>query len=719
MDSKDPIQAIPIHQDSEPVPVLNYDEPYERTIFQQACIDFSDAYAFTDFGVTEWTYGGENHIAIPLLASDELNAKESPGDRDNSKVVYLGMMIGPRGLYQTFWGYSDDTIIQSDRWQFLRHPAELEDIRIAYAREPFSESRSESPDPSCYYEAYSGGTPIYEAKLDPQYTKRHIKFEDMLEGVFILLEEEPFEGKLLPISKLLISKEGKELLREIETSAIKEGAYGTGSQSPHWSDRHIDDAYNCWDGNLLTFYNKANSIAGDLRDSLTKASYHDVVLGYAGEVTSVQLLGTLHGYSCGAPKIALRPNKKNIALTRFLDLLAVGNDIRKILDNLACWRKLAKQKNFELERDVHDQMRASISHRRCMEDYAFDVSCESYGNYFGQRSTISLDQDERRLQSLQESYETFLNKGYKDILAMPGPRLPHFLEIAYQRFTDSSSDRSRSIQGRNLLNLLGRSILYFMLEDLSASEISNDKINDIERELYGKKSPSDGRLLDLQLSLIKSIPSEQLECLVTGSLMMEIPDIIKKHLLPLVEKRNRANHPPFDEDGFLRETNKQFPLAIEALRKGFRNIELIVPIHFKSNSDGDVVITAKSLTGSHFEYPENSLDTAIGFNKTPTDTLMLCYVWPLQSGPALSHPSSINNQQSATPNTNPTASIKERVEEYNTAKKSMQNRQSTCIFGAAPLRKFFDKKYGYKKMIMTGVFDRVDKGEPVFEYIEE
>jgi hypothetical protein len=39
------------------------------------------------------------------------------------------------------------------------------------------------------------------------------------------------------------------------------------------------------------------------------------------------------------------------------------------------------------------------------------------------------------------------------------------------------------------------------------------------------------------------------------------------------------------------------------------------------------------------------------------------------------------------------------------------------ITGAVPLQIFFNKKKGYKEMIMTGVFDRISKDGPVFDYI--
>ncbi len=44
---------------------------------------------------------------------------------------------------------------------------------------------------------------------------------------------------------------------------------------------------------------------------------------------------------------------------------------------------------------------------------------------------------------------------------------------------------------------------------------------------------------------------------------------------------------------------------------------------------------------------------------------------------------------------------------------------SPRIIGAVPLEIFFHKKTGYKEVIMTGVFDRISKQGPVFDYVEE
>jgi hypothetical protein len=243
---------------------------------------------------------------------------------------------------------------------------------------------------------------------------------------------------------------------------------------------------------------------------------------------------------------------------------------------------------------------------------------------------LTLDEHERRLHALDEAYERFHNIRYKELLSPPEPNLPHFLEIAYHRFSDSCTERSISANSRNLLNLLGRSLLFFMLEDVAGANLENTVSKKIADELHSSKPPSDGRLLEMQINLIHSIDDEKRASLVTENLMILLPDIIQKHLRPVVEKRNRANHPPFDEIGFIEEAQMQIPIAIKKIRKAFRHIELIIPMHFTSK-DGKICLKAQSLTGLRFEYPQRDFASDLEHTLTPCDTLLLCRVFPNQS----------------------------------------------------------------------------------------
>ncbi len=67
-------------------------------------------------------------------------------------------------------------------------------------------------------------------------------------------------------------------------------------------------------------------------------------------------------------------------------------------------------------------------------------------------------------------------------------------------------------------------------------------------------------------------------------------------------------------------------------KNGEREMLLDVYRH-KSEKPLPLVINAQSLMGSHFEYPENLFATELGHEKTPTDQLLLCWIFPRQSNP--------------------------------------------------------------------------------------
>ena len=671
------------------VPELSYEEPSidSLSLFQKSCLDFCEAQSYTEFDTIYFIFREECHVCIPLMPLKDARAMEI-SDREG----FFGVLISPQGYCQITCTHGDqeDSITMTDEWLQLNHPAELGDIRTVFSGPAFEQWRGDTVYNDYTKERIILGTLSYEAPLSPEYSKRHIQLSSILEDVFLLLEEEPYCGKLIPITALASTKEGNELLEKLKIDADRNRHDNEGLGYPHWKIRYEDHSIQHeWEGSLSEFQEKANRAASKLEKSLVPLSHYDIVYGQSGELVSAQLLGTTHRYFHAAPKFVLRANRNVVAFTRFYDLLkhtmaCKDNCIFTILENPAGWRKATRQKKVELESEPADQMRASVSLRQAIELYKWIESGSILNG-------ASLDEVERHAYSLSQSVEGFIKNGYKKILEPHyPPRLPHFLEIAYQKFIDGRSDRSRSEQSRNLLNLLGRSLLYFMLEDVSAAGISDHTIEGIEREISSNKPPSDGRLYDLQLSLIKTLSKTEKDQIpdITGTLMHHLPAIIRNHLQPLVTKRNRANHPPYDEDGFLAEAEKQFPQAIDALRRGFSSLELLVPIHFKSNDKGEIIVTAKSLTGSHFEYPDLDFKSAQSPDKTPSDTLLLCQVFKRQN------------------NLNP-------------ASKKRTQHVIPEITKATPLRRFFKQKHGYKKMIMTGILDRVANGEAIFEYIEE
>jgi hypothetical protein len=733
-----------VPHDLEPIPELGYEEPWEHTPFQKACIAFAEAFASSALSSNNYTFNTENHISIPLLSAEKVSSRQAKS-RPNA-ATHFGMLIGPQGFAETAW-MNEGVIWRNGDSLYLRHPAELAEIIHAHAKGPFSEKRADFKDLSSslnreeYFKAFTrlhlSDTPTYEAELDPQYTKIHQNLSDLIEDVFVLLEEEPYKGRLLPLAKLSSYRGGAKLLGDLEELVSEFDRFDSSPGFPFWwMPPSWGDPYR-WEGDLAEFQLLANQIAKDLAGELPQVSYHDVVLGFRCELTSVQLLGVLHDHSKEAPKFILRPNRNKVSLLRFLDLLTTNVDPHEVVEPLAGWRKKARDHKTEIEESPLDQIRASIGFRQTIQRYsiranvkAYDALCIHDPEKDDQRLLLTLDEHERRIHSLYEAYAIFHKSGYKQLLAPPEPRLPHFLEIAYQRFSDSSNERSVSAHCRNLLNLLGRTLLFFMLEDVAAAGLSNKESEAITEELRGSKAPSDGRLLDFQIKLLRSINTDARSALVTGDLMTILPGIIQNHLRPVVTKRNRANHPPFDEDGFIAEAREQLPLAIEALRKGFRTLEILVPVHFTSK-DGKITVRAQTLTGHRFEYPERNFLSELGHEQTPSNTLLLCRVIPSQSQPprdlakpkhrAAAEPSSKMDQLDPKPKgvAKFEFDFSEMALALSKVAEAHDNLFSPRIISAVPLEIFFHKKTGYKEVIMTGVFDRISKEGPVFDYVEE
>ena len=729
---------------SDPIPELGYESPCVRSPFQEACIEIVKAFLSVDIDPQEWIYKTELHVAIPLISASEVNSHKVECRPDFA--THFGIKIGPQGFAETGWMSKGEYLVEDDQI-YLRHPAEILEIALVHTHGLFSANRAKI-DENMVVEPrwrdderiYFCDTAIHEFELKPQYVKIHERIADLIDDVFVLIEEEPHKGRLLPLTKLSELPGGAKLLNILEENACDErAAY---SIFPFWDTKapYGEDFSSEWEGNFSAFQAEANQIAKDISEELQHVSYHDVILGFQYDLTSVQLLGVLHHHSVGAPKLVLRPNRSKISLLRFLDLLTTTLNPSEIFNPLAGWRKKSKNLRAEIEKSPLDQIRASLSFRQTIQRYGINTNLSTYDALFGfhgydSTNSNTLDERERHIHSLGEAYTEFIESGYKQILAPPEPRLPHFLEIAYQRFLDSSSERSISANSRSLLNLLGRTPLFLMLEDVTASDQVNEVTESIRRELLSNKPPSDGRLLDLQLKLILSIGpvrgNSGISPYVTETLMEYMPRIIERHLRPLVTKRNRANHPPFDEESFLVEARIQFPEAIQELRKAFRTLEILVPTHFKTK-EGDLVIRAQTLTGHRFEYPEREFLSDLDYQSTPTEALLICRVFPNQSQPPKkmrrsdSHIKNDNSQENKRVKQARLMDIPEVKKASEEIKKAFdefyEHRSRLCaprITGAVPLTTLFNKKTSYKEMIMAGVFNHISKDGPVFEYVEE
>ena len=722
---------------TEPIPELGYQNPCEKSPFQVACIDTANAFLDLDIEPTEWIYKSELHVLIPLLKASEVNSQKAIGDLDFA--THFGIKIGPQGFAETGWMSKDNYLVEHDQI-YLRHPAEILEVAAAHTNGPFNSNRAsldsevvvrpmmKGDDP-----IYLSATPVYELDLNPQYDKVHEKISELVEDVFILLEQKPFKGRLLSLTKLKDLSGGLELINIIDKNAnSNRAAYSIfpfcDTKAPYGEDFSSE-----WEGNLSAFNKAAKKIAEDYPEELPHVSYHDIILGFNYDLGSVQLLGALHHHSVNAPKLVLRPNRSKISLLRFFDLFTTTHNPRDIFYPLSVWRKKSNNIKAVIEKTLIDQIRASLSFRQTIQRYSIDTNLSTYDalvGYGAYESTNSntLDERERLIQSLHEAYEKFIESGYKQLLAPPEPRLPHFLEIAYQRYIDSSSERSMSTSSRILLNLLGRTPLFLMLEDIKNSDPENQCAETIRQEILSDRPISDGRFLDLQIQLIKSIKKQtDTSNFVTESLMNYMPEIVRNHLKPLVEKRNRANHEPYDEESFLEEARNQFPCAIKQFRHAFRNLEILVPRNFKyeKGNVGEITLTAQTLTGHHFEYPDREFLSEIDPKLIPTDTLMICSVSPYQS-----QPSKKNREPGTTHEEEKNQLDKSEYTEYNynfsslnsaliELRKSLKKSRTTKINKAVPLSTLFNIKSSYKKMMMTGVFNGISKNGPVFEYVEE
>jgi uncharacterized protein (DUF2384 family) len=545
---------------------------------------------------------------------------------------------------------------------------------------------------------------------------------------------------MIPISCLASSDSGKRIQSLLEDISFHvEPINGKHNHRFRWlpfpeSCGHVADSFDEYNNELEKF-------AKLYQSELPHVSFFDIVCSINSEFTSPQLVSEICDGVMHSPKFVIRPNYNKVSLPRLMDALHVSIDTEHFLTDIHHWKKTIRNIKVDIERDPLDQIRASISHRSAIQEFGNSVAAKIYMpttiieplttwdfDQGGDPECLPLDLYERRIASMTSAFWKFCEGDYKKLLLDSDPKLPHFLEVAYQKFADSSNEKSLSANSRNLLNMLSRSLLFFMLEDVISADLENDQSKALGLELACGKPPSDGRLLDMIIALIKSVPIEKYDRLVTKSLFSNLKSIISQELIPLVTKRNRANHPPFDENSFLDQSIARFPRVISKLRVLFQNIELLVPIHYKTESNY-MVMHARSLTGHHFEYPEKDywlMDDLISSDLAQCNELYLCNVFPHQSKNQNfiqgNFKQNLKNSDDKKQRSNRCEGDKIDFSPIFDALKEMELNKKRLtepsVLNVARLNKYFQMREGFKKIIMTGVFDHVSKGQPVFDYIE-
>ena len=283
--------ADKISKKTEPIPELGYENPCEKSPFQVACIDTANAFFDLDIEPTEWIYKSELHVLIPLLKASEVNSQKAIGDLDFA--THFGIKIGPQGFAETGWMSKDDYLVEHDQI-YLRHPAEILEVAAAHTNGPFNSNRAsldseavvrpmmKGDDP-----IYLSATPVYELDLNPQYDKVHEKISELVEDVFILLEQKPFKGRLLSLTKLKDLSGGLELINIIDKNAnSNRAAYSIfpfcDTKAPYGEDFSSE-----WKGDLSAFNKAAKKIAEDYPEELPHVSYHDIILGFNYDLGSL------------------------------------------------------------------------------------------------------------------------------------------------------------------------------------------------------------------------------------------------------------------------------------------------------------------------------------------------------------------------------------------------------------------------------------------------
>ena len=776
MSSSDSKEDLPESGKDDPAGILDYeDSSYGISLFQNACIDYAAERISPTFPRSgEYcSFNGQSHVAIALLSPDEVRSQHV-----SEEATFVGLRLGPQGHGEICEELQDGSWTS---WAipslFLRHPAELADVRNMLTGDPFKLNRTqgvmesnidkegkldkERRDEQMLVKAVLDshhilyGTQVYDFPLETQYKKGIFKLSELVTDVFLLIEEEPFKGFLLPLAILHEDTGGKELLAESTTRSrygdSTHHVFPFGDLGFHWSN---DDPPQ-WKGDFGEFQHRLIDFAETRQDQISPVSYEDVVISYDGTLTSPQTLGMLRDNSRKGPKLVARLNPETVSLMRFLDLASCTIDLRHILTSVEkskTWDHACRREKIELESDPLDQVRSAVSFRNELRGYEATFRYTAF--FSGEEAhPPSLDKRERRYQVLDAIHHAFFEtEGYKDYLSPPPPELPHFLEIAYRRFQETQTASERLKQSMEVFNLVGRSLLFLMLEDIRAVGIQNEEITRIEKRIREGRV-SEGAWINFQKELINIVRNlddhvveghELTQGFITKDLMETLSELLQLHMVPLVEARNRYAHPPYDDIGFLREAEKQIPHFIHKLRKGFQNIEILVPENFETDHDDDLVVNARSLMGHRFEYPlRKILNCCPGMHKDmPTKKLLLCRVF-FQSGREIFRVEDLqgsdaegfrDNKDAITPlvkDDRPRFDVEALLKKSGISYDSRLGDASAAfhharikaraprVFRAAPLNILFNAKTGYKEMLMTGIFRGMEKGRPEFQYVED
>lgn len=298
------------------------------------------------------------------------------------------------------------------------------------------------------------------------------------------------------------------------------------------------------------------------------------------------------------PALVLRPNPKisKMWLWDFLNFSTEGEEVVQRL--LKGWQYLPKglcKISISMPRTKTAQTADAIIRREARTQYLDKMQS-------AMRIREPFQDLTRLYRNRKKAADSLYNQFLEEILAAQNP-LPFFIEYPYHSYINTDDRIDKRVCGQRLLEIFTKIPLFLIIEELTAS---NSPIGaKYLEQIKSDKALSEGAHLNLQKELSKDLVANQVQLRVFRKLannMMENFDAIGE----MVEARNRMQHAPYDEEGFLEAISKKAPKLISFYRDAFEGLNFVIPINSKIVGKEFVLkgedIKGKDILFRHREY---------------------------------------------------------------------------------------------------------------------
>ena len=313
--------------------------------------------------------------------------------------------------------------------------------------------------------------------------------------------------------------------------------------------------------------------------------------------------------------VVLRLNAK-ASVTFLLDVLRHSHDAENIREELAAvksWKEWIRTKQIAAPSSRFLQIHQSIAFRNARETYLCEVARLSR---IREPLHAAPDLFDRRTEMVQSLHNEMLVQ--VESLIRP---LPFFIEYPYAQFIGTADRGQRIRHAQFLLNILCKMLILLPLEELQQAGDLPERIQTLVTQLR-ERPASDGTLRDLGRDLAKIVVTESLlsRLRVFGSLVTDAGNNLREHLGTLISARNRMQHPPFDENGFLAAAATTLPEIVGQLRETLRSLSLIVPKQVRPTRE-HVTVQAVKVMGENPGFKSFEFTTSLPAGDFITDEL--------------------------------------------------------------------------------------------------